>query len=192
MKINDIIKDYQDKTLTVEEVKNKYNLNGRQLYKLLDVYKIPRRCTKLSDEEKTSIANNYNNGLRLSKVVNASNRSRATILKVVKEKNINLQTVKYTNELNEKIKKLYNDGCSLREISEVTNIPYDNIQRQLYVIVKGNRKKYIRDETKIKIINDIKRGKLNGKELANKYNVCEATICNLRKKIECSKINLKE
>lgn len=76
---------------------------------------------------------------------------------------------------------MYNQGLSIKEISNNLCITEKHTCCFLYRCVKGNRRNVINNKNEI--IEYIKTSNESGKSIAKKFNVSEATISNLKRKM---------
>lgn len=107
------------------EVARRYNVNPQTVFNLLALYEIKIPVFKKLDGKENTIKRLYNKGLSIEEIAKKLNCSFVTIIAKLKELNLSrpLSDIKINSKLakNERLKKLYEQGCSLQEIGEKVN-----------------------------------------------------------------------
>lgn len=93
---------------------------------------------KLKQGDSKSIANLYKAGVSIQELKELTGKTKESIFyNLKKEKVILNRKVKKDKEL---LKRLYEEGHSLKKIAEITNTKYSLIQKNIYRYVKSNRR----------------------------------------------------
>lgn len=94
---------------------------------------------QISDREKSIVVGQYEEGWTLRKIAAYANMSQTTVMKIVKEAGVKMrESNAVKGEKREDVKRLYAEGCSIREIIRKTGV---KSSQTIYTIIQAERRK---------------------------------------------------
>lgn len=93
----------------------------------------------ISDREKSIVVSQYEEGWPLRKIAAYANMSQTTVMKIVKEAGVKMrENHAVKGEKREEVKRMYAEGCSIREIIRKTGV---KSSQTIYTIIQAERRK---------------------------------------------------
>jgi len=97
------------------------------------------RGKQISDREKSIVVSQYEEGWPLRKIAAYANMSQTTVMKIVKEAGVKMrESNAVKGEKREEVKRMYAEGCSIREIIKKTGV---KSSQTIYTIIQAERRK---------------------------------------------------
>lgn len=128
----------------------------------------------VSEEEKAEMISRYQAGETITEIIKDYPYSRNTVYKIIKQ-HCTIRGKRITKEEAEIIRNLAKKGKKAKEISDLLDITFPVVYKQVKDIVPKKTMKYLTEEERMKIIELYSQG-IKSDQLAEQYGVDRSTI----------------
>ena len=174
-----IVNDYKN-GIRVKDIEKKYSVSNATVYRVLDVYNIPKRTNRNNYKKYINdIIKDYNDGVSLDIITSTYNISYSTIHKIISKKT-NSNIIRRRKQLCDRDKnKVIIEYLAGTPVNDICN-KYGYTATTVYNILRENnikrqRKRACTKEVIDNIINDYNKC-MSYRNIAKKYGVSETTV----------------